>query len=247
MLCVVKFTQIRVNRCRWSGNAEKLATSKIPAFEAKSIQTHKNPLKNLKTAKTQKLFVNVDSKVQKNAMNKVGCITFRLPFVSARNPHKWELDMMPEQIEIHQKSSSRLSENTHQRSLRRSECPCLRLSISYRTATRAAQSWCPTSPSEQSSAQDRSGRWQHNWIFRSPSAPRRRQSWSVSVDSSQPFLECVAILETFPFSLQTKIPSDFIRLWIRLLALTTIFHVRARFCCLTHFRKFLKIFHNFCR
>ena len=50
---------------------------------------------NLKIANSQKLFVREDMKVLAKARNSVGCITFRLPFVSARNPQRCDPEIMP--------------------------------------------------------------------------------------------------------------------------------------------------------
>lgn len=46
-------------------------------------------------AKTVKLFAKLDKAVKKNDRNSVGAITFFLPLVSPKNPHKCELTIIP--------------------------------------------------------------------------------------------------------------------------------------------------------
>lgn len=52
-------------------------------------------MKNLKIANTVKLLAKLDKAVNKNDKNSVGAITFFLPLVSPRKPHKCELTIIP--------------------------------------------------------------------------------------------------------------------------------------------------------
>lgn len=59
------------------------------------IFIYKNPLKYRNTTNSQKFVVILDSTVKVNDRNKVGIITLRRPCVSAKKPHKCELDIIP--------------------------------------------------------------------------------------------------------------------------------------------------------
>lgn len=59
------------------------------------VVTHKNPLKYLKVTKSGKLVAKLDNNVHTDDRNRVGIITFLLPWVSAKNPHNKELEITP--------------------------------------------------------------------------------------------------------------------------------------------------------
>lgn len=56
---------------------------------------YKNPFKKRSTTKSEKLFVNDEQRVIKNAIIKVGWITRLRPVVSAKNPHKCDEQIIP--------------------------------------------------------------------------------------------------------------------------------------------------------
>lgn len=60
-----------------------------------NFKTYKKPFRNLKITKLQKSFEKLESKVIQKANNKVGLMIFLRPVVSAKNPHRWELIIMP--------------------------------------------------------------------------------------------------------------------------------------------------------
>jgi hypothetical protein len=70
---------------------EDVETLEIPKknyWNFKIKNPYKKPLKNRKTANSQKDFVRLDKTVNMRDIKRVGIKTFRLPFVSARKPNK---------------------------------------------------------------------------------------------------------------------------------------------------------------
>lgn len=62
------------------------------------MYTYKKPLRKRNITIDQKLGAKLESIVTVNVANSVGLITLRRPFVSAKNPHKCELEIMPRKL-----------------------------------------------------------------------------------------------------------------------------------------------------
>lgn len=90
----MKLSKVSVD-CRASaGNAgERNVFAKL--LKRKNYKAYKTPLKNRSNVKTQKDLTKLEMIVMMKEINNVGMMTFRLPFVSAKNPQRCDEVIIP--------------------------------------------------------------------------------------------------------------------------------------------------------